>query len=187
MPRPTTVTLPYIQGLLEPIKRILEQLRVAIRFRPDNTLRKLLVRLKDPVPPISASYTGSPARTANMPMYGHLLSCRVKDHQRAVWNGDTNASALAEHAWKEKHNVQNAEMLEANQQYWKRCLLESWHITKNWNLWTENVALYPRSTTPYSWTKLDLLCMHVQSVLAPPSFVQYLTPVFCHSIPWWWH
>ena len=61
------------------------------------------------------------------------LSCRVRENQRMVWNGDTNASALAEHAWKEDHHIdwQNAEVLEANQQHWrKRCLLESWHINK---------------------------------------------------------
>ena len=56
----------------------------------------------------------------------------MREHQRATWNGDTNASALAEHACKEDHiDWQNAEVLEANQQHWrKRCLLESWHINK---------------------------------------------------------
>ena len=61
------------------------------------------------------------------------LDYRVKEHQRAVWNGDTNASALAEHAWNKEHHIdwQNAEVLEANQQHWrKRCLLELWHINK---------------------------------------------------------
>ena len=37
----TTVTLPYIQGLSEPIKRILEQLKVTVRFIPDTALQKL--------------------------------------------------------------------------------------------------------------------------------------------------
>ena len=134
----TTVTLPYVQGLLEPIKRILEQLNVTVRMRPDTTLRKLLVRPKDPVPPelLNGVVYRIPCRDcdqAYVGQSGRSLSCRVKEHQRAFPNGDTNASALAEHAWKEGHYVdwQNAEVLEANQQYWRpRCLLESWHINK---------------------------------------------------------
>ena len=134
----TTVTLPYIQGLSEPIKRILEQLKVTVRFRPDSTLRKLLVRPKDPVLPTSLNSVVyripcKDCEHAYVSQSGRSLSCRVKEHQRAVRNGDTNASALAEHAWKENHNIdwQNAEVLEANQQFWKqRCLLESWHINK---------------------------------------------------------
>ena len=57
----------------------------------------------------------------------------VKEHQRAIRNGDTNASALAEHTCNEEHHInwQNVEVLEANQQHWrKRCLLESWHNNK---------------------------------------------------------
>ena len=64
---------------------------------------------------------------------GRSLDCRVKEHQRAVRNRETNASALAEHVWNKEHHInwQNAEVLEANQQYWrKRCLLESLHINK---------------------------------------------------------
>ena len=55
---------------------------------------------------------------------------------RAVQNGNVNASALAEHAWKEHHNIdwQSAKVLEANKVYWHiRCLLESWHINKEVN------------------------------------------------------
>ena len=106
----TTLTLPYIQGLSEPIKRILEQLKVTVRFRPDTTLRKLLVRLKDPIPPTSLNDVvyRIPCRdcdNAYVGQSGRSLSCRVKELQRAVRNGETNASALAEHARKEEHNI----------------------------------------------------------------------------------
>ena len=40
---------------------------------------------------------------ANVGQSGHSLSCRVNESQRAVRNGDTNRSAMAEHAWKEEH------------------------------------------------------------------------------------
>ena len=50
-----------------------------------------------------------------MPMWDSL----VKEHQRAIWNGDTNASALAEHTCNKEHHIdwQNVEVLEANQQH----------------------------------------------------------------------
>ena len=44
------VTLPYIQGLSDSIKRILGELDVRVCFRPARTLRQILVRPKNPVP-----------------------------------------------------------------------------------------------------------------------------------------
>ena len=89
---------------------------------PTSTLNGVVYRI--PCKDCEHAYVGQSGRS---------LDCRVKEHQRAVRNGDTNASALAEHAWNEEHHIdwQNAEVLEANQQYWrKRCLLESWHVNK---------------------------------------------------------
>ena len=99
----TAVTFLYFQGLLELINRILEQLKVTMRFRPDTTLWKVLVRPKDPVPPRSLNgiIYRIPCRDcghAYLGQSGCSLSSRVKEHQRAVRNGDINASALVEHA-----------------------------------------------------------------------------------------
>ena len=46
----TTLTLPYIRGLSEAIRRILTSLGVKVVFRPLRTLHQMLVRPKDPVP-----------------------------------------------------------------------------------------------------------------------------------------
>ena len=46
-PKPrATIALPYVQGLSEPIKRLLSHL---VRFRANTTLRCMLMRPKDPV------------------------------------------------------------------------------------------------------------------------------------------
>ncbi len=45
----TTVTLPYIKGLSEAVRRILAPLDGKVVFCPLNTLRKMLVHPKDPV------------------------------------------------------------------------------------------------------------------------------------------
>ena len=56
--------------------------------------------------------------------------CRIKEHRRATRNGDINASAVAEHVWKNGHKVNwdAAEVLDVRQEWYKRCLLESWYI-----------------------------------------------------------
>jgi len=56
----------------------------------------------------------------------------MKEHQRAVRGGDTNASAIAEHAWGKQHQIDwgVAEVLDTNPSWRPRCLLESWHIHK---------------------------------------------------------
>ena len=47
----TTVTLPYVQGVTEAIRRLLLGLDIRVRFYPHSTLHLSLVRPKDPVPP----------------------------------------------------------------------------------------------------------------------------------------
>ena len=45
-----TVTLPYIQGVTENIKRMLEGVDVRVMMKPHRTLRQILVNPKDPIP-----------------------------------------------------------------------------------------------------------------------------------------
>ena len=45
-----SVTLPYISGLSESIRRVLAPLAIQVTFRPFRTLRQELVHPKDPVP-----------------------------------------------------------------------------------------------------------------------------------------
>ena len=130
-----TITLPYVRGLSEPIKRMLEEVDIRVRFRLNTTLRKILVKPKDPVPverrtgivyqipckDCSQTYVGQSGRT---------ITDRIKEHQRAVKNGDTNNSAVAEHAWKHQHRMDwsASEVLDYNQHRFSRCMLKSWHI-----------------------------------------------------------
>ena len=45
-----SVTLPYISGLSESIRRVMAPLAIQVTFRPYRTLRQELVHPKDPVP-----------------------------------------------------------------------------------------------------------------------------------------
>ena len=46
----TTLILPYIRGLSEAIKHVLQLLGVKVVFQSLRTLRQMLVHPKDPVP-----------------------------------------------------------------------------------------------------------------------------------------
>ena len=49
-PARTSVTIPYIHGLSQSIRRVLIHLDIKVTLRPSWTLRKELVHPKDPVP-----------------------------------------------------------------------------------------------------------------------------------------
>ena len=80
----------------------------------------------------------------------------------------TTQHSTTQHRYSTTSTGRVAEVLEVNLQYWKQIVFWSHSTsTKGWKLWTENVALYPRSITPCSRTKLNFFCTHIQSVLAP--------------------
>ena len=135
MRKPPTVILPYIRGLSETIKRLLEKLDVRVRLRPNSTLRQILVKPKDPVPieqqnGVVYRIPCGDCESTYVGQSGRSLACRMKEHQRAVRGGDTNASAIAEHAWGHQHRIEwgAAEVLDNNPNWHPRCLLESWYI-----------------------------------------------------------
>ncbi len=129
------VTLPYVRGLSEAVQRILAPLEVRVTFRPNTTLRQLLVRPKDRVPteelagvvyqiPCAASSATYVGQT------GRCLGKRVKEHRKAVESGDCANSALAEHAWNHHHPMdwKNVRVLEQQSRLYHRLTLESIHI-----------------------------------------------------------
>ena len=63
------------------------------------------------------------------------LAQRLKEHKRALVNGHLAQSAVAEHAAQESHDIdwEGATVMDVQQQYHRRCLLESWHIRSELN------------------------------------------------------
>ena len=134
----TTLTLPYIRGLAEAIRRILDPLGVKVVFRPLRTLRQMLVRPKDPVPVderkgVVYSIPCVECSSVYIGQTGRCLKQRVSEHRRALKNGDVQASALAEHVLKTGHAVDlsQSEVLDHHQHTTTRCMLESWYIQHN--------------------------------------------------------
>ena len=53
----TSVTIPYIHGLSQSIRRMLSPLDIRVAFRPFQTLRQELVHTKDPVPELRREWS----------------------------------------------------------------------------------------------------------------------------------
>ena len=129
------VTLPYVWGVSEAVRRILTPLGVKVSFRPHTTLRHLLMRPKDrvaereltgvvyqvPCAGCPATYVGQTNRRLNQ---------RLSEHRRAVESGEAATSALAEHAWEAHHPVDwdKVRVLDHQPHHHQRLILESIHI-----------------------------------------------------------
>ena len=130
-----SVTLPYISGLSESIRRVLAPLAIQVTFRPYRTLRQELVHPKDPVPANRRKGVVYSIPCAECPrtyigQTGRSLDHRLREHRRALKNGDVGSSALAEHVFSANHQVDlsKAMVIDAHNHTQTRCMLESWHI-----------------------------------------------------------
>ena len=100
----TSLTLPYISGLAETVRKNLRPLDIKVVFCPLHTLRHQLVRPKDPVPMDQRTGVVCQIPCSDCPKVyigqsGRSLKHRLSEHRRALRNGDVAASALAEHTW----------------------------------------------------------------------------------------
>ena len=89
---------------------IIEVAIIRTCFHPNMSLRDVLTRAKDAVDPEKKAGViykipcgGCPQ--AYVGQTGRSLSHRAKEHLRACRNGDTELSAVAEHAWSSGHAV----------------------------------------------------------------------------------
>ena len=98
----TSLTLPYIGGLSEAVRRVLRPLDIKVAFRPLRTLHRQLVHPKDHVPRDQNAGVVYQIPCSGCPKVyigqsGRTLKHRLSEHRRAIQNGDVAASALAEH------------------------------------------------------------------------------------------
>ena len=129
------LTLPYISGLSESIRRILSPLSIQVSFRPLKTLKQVLVHPKDPVPASRRKGVVYSIPCAECPrtyigQTGRSLDLRLQEHRRALKNADVAASAVAEHLFEAGHrfDLSKASVIDSHPHTQTRCLLESWHI-----------------------------------------------------------
>ena len=130
-----SVSIPYIHGLSQSIRRVLSSLAIKVTFRPLRTLRQELVHPKDPIPEwqrkgVVYSVPCNECSRAYIGQTGRSLDHRIAEHRRALRNGDVAASAPAEHVFTAGHkmDLSKATVIDTHPHAQTRCLLESWHI-----------------------------------------------------------
>ena len=130
-----SVVIPYIRGLSEALYRVFSDADIKVVHRPYTTLRQVLCHPKDPTLPAEKSSVVYciPCSTCNdvyIGQTGRLLATRLKEHRAAVKFAKTDVSAVAEHIWQKQHQMdfQATTVLAQENDKYKRCVLESWHI-----------------------------------------------------------
>ena len=100
----TTIVLPYVSGISDAIKQILLSAKVKVYFKPNCTLRQLLVQVKDPTPMMQTSGVvySIPCRSCSkvyVGQTGRQLQTRINEHKASIKHAKTSESAVAEHVW----------------------------------------------------------------------------------------
>ena len=134
----TSIVISYISGFSEAVRRVLATVNVRVTFRPHNTLSQQLVRLKDPTPTMQTSNVvySIPCRTCSKVYVGEtgrLLGVRIQEHKSAVKHAKMEESAVAEHVWVDKHQMdfQSVTVLAHEPNLQRRLALESWYIRRS--------------------------------------------------------
>lgn len=132
--KPKTLCLPYVRHLSEEIQRLCKHLDIRVVFRPCNTLRQLLTKVKTPTPDerkagVVYEIPCMDCEAVYIGETGRCLEKRLVEHRRAVRNGD-RTNGVAVHAWNEDHRVKwtGAKVREVEPHLWRRKTLEAMHI-----------------------------------------------------------
>ena len=130
--------VPYIQGVTEPIKRILSNCNIKVALKPYLTLGHIFAKPKDPIPTNQKTHAvySIPCNDCEKEYLGQSkrqFGTRLKEHQKAVSTLNKGKSALAEHVCDTKHAIawENSKIITTNNRYGQRHCLEAWHINMN--------------------------------------------------------
>ena len=132
--KPKTLCLPYVRHLSEEIQRLCRDLDIRVVFRPHNTLRQLLTKVKTPTPDekkagVIYEIPCLDCETVYIGETGRCMEKRMIEHRRVVRNGD-RTNGVAVHAWDESHRVNwtGAKIREVETHLRKKKILEAIHI-----------------------------------------------------------
>ncbi len=130
--------VPYIQGVTEPIKRILSNCNIKVALKPYLTLGHIFAKPKDPIPTNQKTHAvySIPCNDCEKEYLGESkrqFDTRLKEHQKAVSTLNKGKSALAEHVCDTKHAIawENSKIITTNNRYGQRRCLEAWYINMN--------------------------------------------------------
>ena len=102
-----TLYIPYVSGLGEDLRRVYRRHNIRTVFRTPSTLRQELSRVKDkdPMWKVSGLVYEIPCSCGQLYIgeTKRALDTWLKEHQVATRRGETEKSAIAEHAWSQHH------------------------------------------------------------------------------------
>lgn len=140
---PFYAKLPYVEGLSEKIRKVIQNDQVNIAMKCQNTVKKFFTSTKAKTPRDLESHTVYKIPCKNCDKFyigqtGRYLRTRLKEHERDVRNSQnplrqkTNVTALAEHAFDHNHsfNFTDTKMIGKEINLTKRLLREMVEIKK---------------------------------------------------------
>ena len=127
--------IPYIHGVTEPIKIILNSHNVYVGQKPFQTLGHIFAKLKDPITneQLTDGFYSIPCNGCDHKYIGQTrrqFGTRLKEHQRAVSSCEKENSALSEHTCLINHTIgwDNSKIITSYRCYHQRLCLKVWHI-----------------------------------------------------------
>ena len=126
----------FIQGITEPIKRILGSFNVLVAQKPVMKLGHIFAKpqnLTEKEQRIHANHS-IPCSDCDQEYIGQTkgeFGTRLKKHQKAISFSKRQNSALSEHAFQANHTImwQNSRIITTNPRFLLICCLEAWQIS----------------------------------------------------------
>jgi predicted GIY-YIG superfamily endonuclease len=136
-PQKHMIVLPYFEGLGEKLVRVYKKHNINTVFKPENTLRQLLVAPKDKIPKEEQCgciyrITCKDCEQCYIGESGRTLKTRLKEHRKGIQDL-TPSSAVAEHAQSKQHLIdwENVKIIDKESHLMARKIKEAIHIRKN--------------------------------------------------------
>ena len=128
------MVLSYVKGVSEGIRWISAPIKIKVCIKPHQTLRNLLSKPNDQLPPLQRSGVVYRIPCGDCHVYigqtGRRLSDCIMEYKRAVRQADFISSALSEHVWSAGHHIDwdNVSVLATCPDYHHRIVTESFKI-----------------------------------------------------------
>ena len=127
--------IPYIQGVTEPIKRILNSHNVKVAQKPFQTVGHIFAKAKGPVTKEQWTNTvySIPCNDCDhkyIRLTKHRFGTHLKEHQKVVFFCKKENSALWEHTCLTNHTIEwdKSKIISTNRHYYHPLCLEARHI-----------------------------------------------------------
>lgn len=136
-----TVSIPYVRGVSEKLRRICRKANIRVCFKSNRTIRSIVMNVKPRSPPEDTKGViyRIPCQDCNKSYYGETgrtLKVRLTEHKRYCRNGETNRSGVSQHTLIDNHRIDwnKSSVVAKEPNYYKRKIKEALFIRKFHNM-----------------------------------------------------